>query len=289
MSDNRLVNGLRTDASAPPLHPLAPFERAAFRLMDFLQRRAGGLTEAWLRGVTVSWMTLGSRWMMFPVGLERLRHLRPSDGILLVANHRTFSDLYMLLTLLHRFSELRQPALCPVRADFFYQRPLGVAVNLLVGAGRMFPPFFRDPTRQELNRWGLRRLAEVLRNGHVIVGFHPEGQRNRNPDPYTPLRAQPGVGKLVLEARPVVVPAFIHGLTNHIASDIRDNLRRRRRVVAVFGEPMDLSALCAQGDRMATHKRIADTLLQRIYQLGEEERAFRLRVFGTLEPAGALP
>lgn len=274
---------------APPvevLQLLQPFERRSFQLMDALQRRAQGLTEAYLRTVTVGWLTAGSRRMTHGVGLQRLAGLRFDDGILLVSNHRTFSDLYMLLTVLHRFTVLRQPALCPVRADFFYQKPLGVAVNLLVGAGRMFPPFFREPQKQPFNRWALERLASVLRRGRVVVGFHPEGRRNKNEDPYAPLPAQPGVGSLIMRTWPIVVPAFINGLTNNIASDIWDNLHRRRRVVAVFGEPMDLRRFQGLGDRLSSHKRIADAVLARIYELGQEEREYRLRTFGTLAPAG---
>ncbi len=259
----------------PPLELLDPFEKFTFRLMDGLHRRALPLTEAWLRTIGVGWMTFGSRRMMVPLGLSRLAGLRPDQGILLVSNHRSFSDLYMLMLLLHRFTALRQPVLCPVRADFFYQRAAGVVVNLLVGGGRMYPPFFREPAKQAFNRWSLYRVMEVMRRGSVMVGFHPEGRRNQNADPYEPLPAQPGVGKLVMGTWPVVVPAFIHGLSNDVVSDIVGNLRGTKRVVAVFGEPMDLTPFRAYGDRLASHKRIADALVRRIYELGQEERAYR--------------
>jgi 1-acyl-sn-glycerol-3-phosphate acyltransferase len=259
----------------PPVELLTPFERAAFRAMDLLHRRALPLTERWLRTVSVGWMTLGSRHMMVPLGLERLKGLRYQDGILLVSNHRSFFDLYMLMLLLHRHTELRQPVLCPVRADFFYQRAAGVVVNLLVGGGRMFPPFFREPQKGEFNKWALERVAEELRNGRVMVGFHPEGTRNRNEDPHEPLPAQPGVGKLVMETWPIIVPAFINGLSNDILADVAGNFRRTKRVVAVFGEPIDLAPFKSYGNRLSSHKRIADALLKRIYELGEEERRYR--------------
>src|SRR5262249_61625791 len=118
-----------------------------------LYRHARPLTEKWLRKVSVGWMTVGSKHMMTAVGLERLAGLRFDDGILLVANHRSFFDLYMLTLLLDRFTPLKQPVLCPVRGDYFYERLDGVLVNLLVGGGRMFPPFFRDPRKQEFNKW----------------------------------------------------------------------------------------------------------------------------------------
>src|ERR1700704_4878353 len=104
----------------PPLELLQPFERTAFRTMDFLHRRALPLTELWLRTIGAGWMTVGSRNMMHPVGIERLRGLSYDDGILLVSNHRSFFDLYMLMLVLPRHPALPQPVLCPVRADFFY-------------------------------------------------------------------------------------------------------------------------------------------------------------------------
>jgi 1-acyl-sn-glycerol-3-phosphate acyltransferase len=220
-------------------------------------------------------MTLGSKHLVHVRGLERLSHLTPRDPILLVANHRSFFDLYMLALLLHRHTPLRQPVMCPVRADFFYQRPAGLAVNLLVGGGRMFPPFFREPSKSEFNKWALGRVAEELRRGSVLVGFHPEGTRNKGPDPYTPLPAQPGVGKLVMESWPVVVPAFINGMSSDILADIRANFTGERRAIAVFGAPVDLSPFRSQSNRLATHKRIADKLLSIIFQLAGEERVAR--------------
>jgi 1-acyl-sn-glycerol-3-phosphate acyltransferase len=258
-----------------PLERLAPFERVAFRAMDLVNRRARGLTELWLRHVSASWMTFGSRRMMRVLGLERLEGLRYEDGILLVSNHRSFFDLYMLTVLLHRHTVLRQPVVCPVRADFFYRHALGVALNLLVGGGRMFPPFFREPEKQDFNKWAITRVAEELTNGSVLVGFHPEGRRNLNDDPYEPLPAQPGVGKLVMESWPIIVPAFINGLSNDIIGDLRGNFTGSRRVIAVFGEPVDLTPYKKLGNRVSSHKRIADDLLRRIYSLGEEERAAR--------------
>jgi len=262
-------------AAAPPLESLDPFERTAVRAMDWLQSNARGLTELWLRRVSATWMNLGSRNMVRSVGLERLAGLRYSDGILLVSNHRSFFDLYMLAVQLHQHTPLIQPVLCPVRADFFYRRPLGVAVNVLVGGGRMFPPFFREPEKQDFNRWAIERVAGELRAGSVLVGFHPEGRRNQNGDPYQRLPAHPGVGRLVMESWPIIVPAFINGLTNDFIGDLRGNFDGSRKVIAVFGEPIDTTPYRKLGNRVSSHKRIADDLLKRIYALGEEERLVR--------------
>jgi 1-acyl-sn-glycerol-3-phosphate acyltransferase len=259
----------------PPLDALTPFERRTFQAMEAIYRRALPISEWWLRSVSSVWMTIGSFRMVNPVGIERVQHLKYTDSILLVSNHRSFFDMYMLLLQLHRHTEVRQPPMCPVRSDFFYNQPAGPLVNLLVGAGRMFPPFFREPSKQEFNKWALELVIEHLRRGTGLVGFHPEGTRNKNPSPYDPLPAQPGVGKLVMETWPIIVPAFINGLTNDFIGDFTGNFTGSRKVVAVFGEPMDLTPFRSMKNRLASHKRIADALLARIYELGEEERAYR--------------
>jgi 1-acyl-sn-glycerol-3-phosphate acyltransferase len=238
-------------------------------------RRALPLTEIYTRTGGIGYIRAGSGRMVKVRGLERLAGLTPDDGILLVANHRSFFDLYELITLIRWHTDLKQPVFCPVRADFFYQRPLGVAVNLLASGGRMYPPFFREAAKLEFNRWSLERTAELLRRGRALVGFHPEGRRNRNPDPYTPLPAQPGIGKLVMEAWPIVLPAFILGMSSSFLADVKANFTGERFAVAVFGEPIDLGPFKRMSNRLATHKRIADHLLERVYALADEERQAR--------------
>ena len=284
-----MVLGLRHDAppagrpsvGEPPLALLSPFERASFRLIDSLWRRHRRWTELYNKTIGVGYVLGGSGKMLQVRGLERLRHLRPTDGILLVSNHRSFFDLYELIATLYQRTDLKQPALCPVRANFFYERPLGVAVNLLAGGGRMYPPFFRESSKVEFNKWSLGYTSEMLREGSVVVGFHPEGTRNKNPDPYTPLPAQRGVGKLVMDSWPIVVPAFINGMTQNILSDIRANFTGERFAVAVFGEPIDLGRFRHMSSRLTAHKRVADHLLEAVYRLGEEEKIVRAEIEAT--------
>ena len=274
----------------PPIELLDPFERVAFRFMSALVHQGHALSEGYSRFVGANWIWAGVGNVLEVHGLERIAHLSSRDGVLLVSNHRSFFDLYLLFTALYRFTTLHQPVYCPVRADFFYQRPLGIAVNLLAGGGRMYPPVFREPAKAPFNKWAVGEVSRLLVGGGVLVGMHPEGRRNKTDDPYTPLPAQPGVGKLVMDAWPIVVPAFINGLTNNIVGEVLGNWRRAptmlralgapssnvdKRIVAVFGEPIDLSPFRALGNRLSSHKRIADRLLEIVYALGEEERALR--------------
>jgi 1-acyl-sn-glycerol-3-phosphate acyltransferase len=107
-----------------------------------------------------------------------------------------------------------------------------------------------------------------------MVGFHPEGTRNKTDDPYTLLPAQPGAGELALKARPAVVPAFILGLSNSPCAELKANFRRKRPVIAVFGEPIELPETTGE-TRLSHHKKCADLFNERIAALGAEERALR--------------
>ena len=116
-----------------------------------------------------------------------------------------------------------------------------------------------------------------------LIGFHPEGKRNKSDDPYTLLPAQPGVGEVALKARPVVVPAFISGLTNSLWGELKADLSREGKVIAVFGEPVDLSAFPAE-TRLTHHKKCADLFNERIAALGQEEKALRASAASRLAP-----
>ena len=69
-----------------------------------------------------------------------------------------------------------------------------------------------------------------------------------------------------------------HGMSQDILADVKSNFTGDRKCIAVFGEPIDLAPLRGMSNRLASHKRIADRLLERIYSLGEEERAIRGRL-----------
>ncbi len=207
-------------------------------------------------------------------GLERLYAVPRDASILLVANHRTFFDLWVLAALVQRDPRLRRRLSSPVRANFFYETPLGLLVCVVLSGGSMFPPFFRSADKMPVNKLSLRLLIEKLRAPRQLIGFHPEGKRNPGDDPYALLPAQPGAGELALKARPVIIPAFVNGLSNSLPSEFWANILRRRPVIAVFGAPVDVSDFPAE-TRLSHHKRCADRLAQHIAALGEEEKIYR--------------
>jgi 1-acyl-sn-glycerol-3-phosphate acyltransferase len=256
----------------PPWELLGPFERFAYRTMAWLNRALPG--AIWQRFVVepLLYLFLGRR--MVIRGLERVQRLPRDASILLVANHRTFFDLFVLSWVLLRRSGLRWRLSFPVRSNFFYDNPVGLLVAAGMSGGSMFPPFFRAAEKRAANVSSLGVLIQQLREPGHLVGFHPEGTRKQEGDPYDLLPAQPGVGELALKSRALVVPAFVTGLSNSVWRELWDNLRGRSPVVAVYGDPVDLSEF-PQETRLSINKKCADKLRDAIASLGAEEREVR--------------
>jgi len=235
------------------------------RLWTFCQRHIGSL-----------WIYLATYNLMNVFGIENVEKTDPDRPLLLVANHRSFFDMYTVSSVLFRRTKRPITLYFPVRAKFFYTSVVGWFVNLVMGWWAMYPPFFReekDAAKREFDKFSLRRLIQICSagRGHVI-GFHPEGGRNLNDDPYSFLPAQPGIGKVVYESHPQVVPVFVAGLGNDLPKQILGNWRGGEKIRIWFGEPVDLSEFYAKGDRLRTHKEIADFLMKKIGELGEKDR-----------------
>jgi 1-acyl-sn-glycerol-3-phosphate acyltransferase len=242
------------------------FEPGALdRSIRFLQRSIG---STWIHHFTKN--------LRFVFGLERLPRLERGQSYLLVANHRSFFDLYVVIGHLVRL-RLRHRIVFPVRAEFFYTGPLGLFVNGVMSFFAMYPPIFRARKQLALNPVSLDELAWLLRQGGYFCGVHPEGTRKKDDDPYTFLPAQRGIGRVIHEARVPVIPVFINGLLPH---DLRRQVVSNfdgtgRKIVVVFGAPIDFSDLYAEPGSPKVHQAIADRTLEVIGQLGQEERVRR--------------
>ena len=233
-------------------------------------------TVCWCqRHVGATWIHLATRKLLHVSGEERLPSFDPHQSYLLVANHRTFFDLYAITAHLVR-TGLSHRILFPVRSAFFYDRPLGMAVNGAMSFFAMYPPIFRDPKKVVLNLTSLDELASQLRRGGVLAGVHPEGTRNRGEDPYQLLPAQRGIGRVIYQSRVVVLPVFVHGLAQRLGEQLWNNRDPRRHpVFIVFGSPVPLEDLLERKSSPRVHQAIADRTLGAVAALSEEERRLR--------------
>ena len=211
-------------------------------------------------------------------GLERLPQLSREQSLILVCNHRSFFDLYVVIGHLVR---LRQPQriIFPVRSKFFYTSFLGLFVNGVMSFFAMYPPIFRERRQAALNPATLDELAWLLERGGLLVGMHPEGTRKQDDDPYTLLPAQRGIGRIIRDAgrNASVVPVFINGLLpNNLPRQVLSNFDGTGRdILVVFGHPIDFGALLDAPSAPKTHQAIADQALAAVAALGSEERKHR--------------
>jgi len=242
----------------------APFDTA----VRFLQRHVGA-----------NWIEQSIKNLRHVHGLDRLPRFDRDASTILVSNHRSFFDLYVVTAYLVKRG-MPQRLVFPVRSQFFYDKPIGLAVNGLMSFFAMYPPVFRERKRAALNLASLDEVVRLLKKGGAFVGLHPEGTRNKSDDPYALLPAQGGVGRIIQAARgkATVIPVFINGLGNDIVRQVGGNyMKKGDPVTVVFGKPIDFGTMLDGPPSPRLHRRISELTLEAIRGLGEEDRAIRQR------------
>jgi 1-acyl-sn-glycerol-3-phosphate acyltransferase len=256
---------------------LSPIEQ---RQIDFVRRSfdPGPLDSA----VRLAQRYIGSNWIeqctkniRHVHGLERLPKFDPKKSYLVVSNHRSFFDLYVITGYLVN-RNMPHRLVFPVRSKFFYDKPLGLFVNGVMSFFAMYPPVFRERNRAALNLASLDETVRLLKRGGTFVGLHPEGTRNQGDDPYALLPAQGGVGRVIHAAGVDVLPVFINGLGNDLPKQLAGNFTRKGTPIIVnFGAPIDFQGMLEQPPSPRLHRRISEHALEQVRLLGEEERALR--------------
>jgi 1-acyl-sn-glycerol-3-phosphate acyltransferase len=273
----------RPDLVAHGRKRLSLIERALIRFVRYsfepgLFDRAIRWCQRWLGS---TWIHQFTKHLRHIHGFERLPRFAAEQSFILVANHRSFFDLYVVTAELVRRG-LPQRMMFPVRSSFFYTNPLGLFVNGVMSFFAMYPPIFRERRQAALNPTSLDELVWLLRRGGIFAGMHPEGTRKRDDDPYTLLPAQRGVGRIIRDAKVPVVPVFINGLINDLSRQVRSNFDGTGTpVIAVFGAPVDFGDLLGQPSTPKTHQAIAERALEAVAALGQEEKALRAALRST--------
>lgn len=280
-SASRRIEELRAPARErdllAPGAPLSAVERfqIGFVRKTFERGVADRLVRTLQRTVGANWIDVTTRNLRTVHGEGRLPPFDPQKSYIVVSNHRSFFDLYVVTAYLVKRG-LRHRLLFPVRSTFFYDHPLGFVVNGAMSFYAMYPPVFRERTKAALNISSLDEVARLLRGGGVFVGLHPEGTRNRGEDPYALLPAQGGVGRIIQAAGVQVLPVFVNGLSNDFVRQVGSNFTRTGEAVnVVFGEPVDFGGMLDEAPSPRLHKRISEHALAAIARLGDEEREIR--------------
>ena len=259
---------------------LGTIERFAYRVTRRMNE--GRWKNFWTfcqRTIGMSWIRLCTYNLTRVHGLEHFDAVSHNRPILLASNHRSFFDMYVVSAELFRRTSWPKRLFFPVRGRFFYESIPGMLVNMLMGWWSMYPPFFAAgsnpvPEKREFDKFSFRLLADLCRRGRGhLVGFHPEGTRNKNPDPYSLLQPKPGIGRLVKEADPQVIPVFVAGLNNDLPRQILGNWTGGEPIRVHFGPAIDFAPYRELRDGLRTYKEIGEFVMSRIAELAEQDRA----------------
>ena len=262
-----------------PVHAyrsLSPFERISVKLCHFIAARPK-LKDAfqWLIERTNAKLTYACVANIIEEhGLEHVQSLNPPGSVLLIANHRSFFDMFVASAVLYKHTSFLKRLFFPVRADFFHSHPIGLALNVFIAAGAMFPPIYRDRRRAELNPTSMAQMDYLLKQTGNLVGIHPEASRNKNSDPYQFLRTRSGVGQLVQNcpANTLIIPYFMCGLSSDFLYEVKRNFgpaeKRGDSIRIRFGKPIFASEL----NQQASARDRAECLMDMIKELAQADQ-----------------
>jgi 1-acyl-sn-glycerol-3-phosphate acyltransferase len=254
---------------------LSPLERALVEIALRMNREPFKAAWTWCQSaVGASWIALVTGRLLRTEGFEHVRDAYPRGPLLFVANHRSYFDMFVVSSLIHRELPGRKRLYFPVVGQYYYQSLVGLALNQFFAFWSMFPPLFALPTHGASDRYALDLMVELCSQGPGhILGIHPEGGRNRDPDPYSFMRFQPGTGKIIHAARPIVIPTFIAGLDNDIAQQVKRNWTGGEPIRLWFDAPLPLDEYLALPGKGSTYKQITDAVMARVKVLAERDRS----------------
>ncbi|MGH2668579.1 MAG: lysophospholipid acyltransferase family protein [bacterium] len=164
---------------------------------------------------------------------------RRERGLLTFSNHVSLFDDPLLL------ANLELPAYGGIRwvgadaINFFgsgwkaFIFRAGKCVPIVRGAGFDQPGFYFLRDRLNEGAW---------------VHIFPEGGRTRDPQALLTAPFKPGIGRLMVETRPIALPFYHYGMHEVLPVGTKTP-RARKKVRILFGEPVDCDALISELDR----------------------------------------
>ena len=182
------------------------------------------------------------------------RHRIPRrTGTLLLSNHLSMIDSFLLVFAAYFPRELLRPSLLPwqpaAEENFFRNR----FYRFFFASLRCIPV---RPGRRDLG--AITRSVRAVREGNLI--FFPEGTRSRNGSIG---RGRPGAGLILLETGATALPVTITGMDEVLPVGSRFP-RFGRRVSVYFGKPIRYEDLRGEEMSREAAQRIIDRVMDRI-------------------------
>lgn len=205
----------------------------------------------------MSGLVYGVLWVLFNCFFRIFLRLRvfglenfpPSGGVIVAANHASYSDIPILG--------------CAIWRRVFF-----------LGRSNLFPNLFLNWAIQRLgwiplkthrlDRKAFGESLNLLSNGKPVVIF-PEGSRTED-GKLQPGR--PGIGYLVAESQCQVIPAFISGTFTVLPPGAK--WPRLVPVSVTFGKPITFSNMQKEGRPKEFYEHVGQTVMEQIGQLGKQ-------------------
>lgn len=178
-------------------------------------------------------------------------HIPKSGPVLIVSNHISAYDTIFLPWAVIRYNPL-QMLWAPAKEELFEKR----FQRILYSSWGAFP------VRRKRDVRAGRLLNDLLLDQKVML--FPEGTRHKDGQLGAGNR---GVGKIIYDTRPAVIPTALIGL-NHWKFP-----GSRQDAAVVFGAAVDFSDLFQREDCKETHLLIVDRVMQAIAALLSGERS----------------
>lgn len=208
-----------------------------------LLRRVWVTFSAWVIG---SYASLFNRFRV--VGVE---NIPPFGGVLICSNHISgYETIFLPWAVLRKYP--LQMLWAPAKEELFHGLP-----------GLLYRSWGAFPVRRGRDVRAAGVINELLADQKVML--FPEGTRHRDG---VLGKGNRGVGKIILETRPVVIPTALIGLNRWKFPGIGQDAR------VVFGAPLDLSDLMTLPDCKETHQAIVDRVMDAIAGILKREGAY---------------
>jgi len=179
-------------------------------------------------------------------------NIPPSGGVLIASNHiSAYETIFLPWAVIRRHA--LQMLWAPAKEELF----TSVFQRWLYSSWGAFPV-----KRGRDVRAG-KTINDLLRDQKVML--YPEGTRHKDG---VLGKGNRGVGKIIYDTRPVVIPTALIGLNHWKFPGIG------QKAAVVFGQPLDFSDLYLLQDCKETHQLIVDRVMAAIAELLKAEGAY---------------
>jgi len=181
-----------------------------------------------------------------------VEHLPGMGGVLIASNHISAYDTIFLPWAVVRAHPMRM-IWAPAKEELF-RKPFQRWLYSSWGA---------FPVRRGRDVRAAKVINDLLQDQNVML--YPEGTRHRDG---VLGKGNRGVGKIIFDARPVVIPTALVNLNRWKFPGFGQD------ATIVFGPPLDYSDLLQLPDQKETHQMIVDRIMEAIAVLLKAEGAY---------------